>query len=75
MISRGVFLVRGFSKAMANNLVGKWKMNMNSFNDCFNIGSTVSCRTCYHKEIEGEVLAFDAPTKILILSILFIYAL
>lgn len=55
---------------MANNLAGKWKMN--SFNECFNIGSIVSCRTCYHKEIEGEVLAFDAPTKILILSILYL---
>ncbi|KAK7586225.1 hypothetical protein V9T40_004101 [Parthenolecanium corni] len=54
---------------MANNLGAKWKMNsLNSFNECFNIGSTVSCRTCYHKEIEGEVLAFDAPTKILILK-------
>lgn len=44
---------------------------MSGFNECFNIGSIVFCRTCYQKELEGEVLAFDAPTKILILSILF----
>lgn len=54
---------------MANNLTGKFKMS--SISDCFNIGSMVSCRTCYHKDVEGEVLAFDAQTKILILSILF----
>lgn len=39
--------------------------------DWFSIGSTVSCRTCYSQEIEGEVLAFDPQTKMLILSILF----
>nr|CAG4652241.1 EOG090X0FOW [Triops cancriformis] len=36
----------------------------------FSIGSIVSCKTCYDKEIEGEVLAFDALTKMLIISIL-----
>lgn len=38
--------------------------------DCFGIGSIVACKTCYNKEIEGEVLAFDPQTKMLILSIL-----
>lgn len=52
------------------NFSGKWKMT--NISDCFNIGSIVACRTCYQKNIEGEVLAFDAQTKILILSILFI---
>lgn len=39
--------------------------------DCFSIGSTVECTTCYNANIEGEVLAFDQQTKMLILSILF----
>ncbi|XP_077284245.1 LSM12 homolog a [Arctopsyche grandis] len=36
--------------------------------DCFTIGSVVACRTCYDQDIEGEVLAFDAHTKMLILK-------
>lgn len=40
--------------------------------DYFSIGSTVACKTCYNQEIEGEVLAFDPQTKMLILSILFL---
>lgn len=49
---------------MAGNLQ-PLKLN---YSDCFNIGSVVSCRTCFQKEIEGEVLAFDSQTKILILK-------
>ncbi|XP_051154783.1 protein LSM12-like [Leptopilina boulardi] len=37
-------------------------------NDWFSIGSTVACKTCYNKDIEGEVLAFDPQTKMLILK-------
>lgn len=55
-----------FMLKMASNLQ-QLKLN---YSDCFNIGSVVSCRTCFQKEIEGEVLAFDSQTKILILSIL-----
>lgn len=44
---------------------------MAAVSDFFSIGSVVWCRTCYNKDIEGEVLAFDPQTKILILSILF----
>lgn len=36
--------------------------------DCFTIGSIVATRTCYNQEIEGEVLAFDPQTKMLILK-------
>ncbi|KDQ97900.1 LSM12-like protein A [Zootermopsis nevadensis] len=43
---------------------------MAGVNECFSIGSIVACKTCYNKEIEGEVLAFDPQTKMLILSIL-----
>lgn len=44
---------------------------MAGVSECFNIGSVVACKTCYEKEIEGEVLAFDPQTKMLILSILY----
>lgn len=46
------------------------KQKMAGVNECFSIGSIVACKTCYNKEIEGEVLAFDPQTKMLILSIL-----
>ena len=36
--------------------------------DFFNVGTTVSCRTCLDKEVEGEVLAFDSATRMLILK-------
>lgn len=36
--------------------------------ECFSIGSTVTCTTCYNQDIEGDVLAFDQQTKMLILK-------
>lgn len=36
--------------------------------ECFNIGSTVAVTTCYDESIEGQVMAFDLNTKLLILS-------
>jgi len=44
---------------------------MAAVSDCFSIGSTVACTTCHKQNIEGEVLAFDQNSKMLILSILF----
>lgn len=44
---------------------------MAGVSECFSIGSTVACTTCFKQNIEGEVLAFDPSTKMLILSILF----
>ncbi|XP_067012667.2 protein LSM12 homolog A [Anabrus simplex] len=44
------------------------RQNMAGVNECFSIGSVVVCKTCYNKEIEGEVLAFDPQTKMLILK-------
>lgn len=44
---------------------------MAAVSDCFTVGSTVACTTCFQKNIEGEVLAFDPETKMLILSILY----
>lgn len=43
---------------------------MAEVSECFTIGSVVSCKTCHSKDIEGEVVAFDPSTKMLILSIL-----
>nr|CAG4648312.1 EOG090X0FOW [Moina brachiata] len=37
-------------------------------NEYFSVGSLVSCKTCHNQVIEGEVLAFDQPTKMLILK-------
>ncbi|KAK2561299.1 LSM12-like protein A [Acropora cervicornis] len=34
-------------------------------------GTKVVCITCFDEKIEGEVLAFDYGTKVLIISILF----
>ncbi|ROT66860.1 protein LSM12 [Penaeus vannamei] len=36
--------------------------------ECFNIGSTVSCVTCFDEELQGEVLAFDSHVKLLTLK-------
>lgn len=36
--------------------------------DCFSIGSTVHVKTCYDEDYEGQVMAFDLTTKLLILS-------
>ncbi|CAH0390670.1 unnamed protein product [Bemisia tabaci] len=41
---------------------------MAAVSECFSVGSTVSCVTCYKKEIEGEVLAFDFQSKMLVLK-------
>jgi len=37
-------------------------------NEYFSVGSLVSCKTCHNQVIEGEVLAFDQLTKMLILK-------
>ncbi|CAB3369924.1 Hypothetical predicted protein [Cloeon dipterum] len=41
---------------------------MAQVSECFTIGSIVSCVTCLNKELEGEVLAFDQQTKMLVLK-------
>lgn len=55
----------------SNNKLQVLFCEMAAVSDFFSIGSVVWCRTCYNKDVEGEVLAFDPQTKILILSILF----
>lgn len=35
----------------------------------FSVGSQVSCRTCQEQRLQGEVVAFDYPSKMLALSI------
>lgn len=41
---------------------------MAGVSECFSIGSIVACTTCFKQNIEGEVMAFDPSTKMLILS-------
>jgi len=38
--------------------------------DYFKVGMTISCETCHGIKIQGDVVAFDLPTKMLALSIL-----
>jgi len=42
---------------------------MAGVSECFSIGSTISCTTCFKQVIEGDVLAFDSSTKMLILKL------
>jgi len=37
----------------------------------FKVGMTISCETCHGLKIQGDVVAFDLPTKMLALSILY----
>jgi hypothetical protein len=32
------------------------------------VGTTINCRTCFATEIEGEVLAFNAHTRMVIIK-------
>ncbi|XP_031629326.1 protein LSM12 homolog A [Contarinia nasturtii] len=41
---------------------------MAAIGDYFSTGSMVSCTTCFKQSVEGEVLAFDPMTKMLILK-------
>ncbi|XP_055370939.1 LSM12 homolog A [Condylostylus longicornis] len=41
---------------------------MSGASECFSIGSIVACKTCFNETVEGEVLAFDPNTKMLILK-------
>lgn len=43
-------------------------MSQNMTTDCFSLGSIVAVTTCYDEQIEGQVMAFDLNTKLLILS-------
>ncbi|XP_074659259.1 protein LSM12 homolog A-like [Tubulanus polymorphus] len=36
--------------------------------DYFQIGSFISCTTCHEQELKGEVVAFDYPTKMVVLK-------
>lgn len=60
-----------FISTIANYIISSFsvsELKMAVVADCFTIGSKVACRTCYNQNIEGEVLAFDAHTKMLILK-------
>lgn len=47
-----------------------YESTMAEGSEYFQIGSLVMCETLNKKKVEGEVLAFDPQTKMLILSIL-----
>ena len=51
-------------------LVGRKMKIMAQEGEYFNIGSIVSCTTCYNQKLQGEVLAFDVESKMLAISIL-----
>jgi hypothetical protein len=36
----------------------------------FDVGMIVACVTCHDQQIQGEVVAFDYPSKMLVISIL-----
>lgn len=36
----------------------------------FSLGDIVHCTTCFNQTLEGEMMAFDPKTKMIILSIL-----
>lgn len=36
--------------------------------ECFSVGSQVACRTCQEQRLQGEVVAFDYPSKMLALK-------
>eukprot|EP00088_Acartia_fossae_P031207 TRINITY_DN32135_c0_g1_i1.p1 TRINITY_DN32135_c0_g1~~TRINITY_DN32135_c0_g1_i1.p1 ORF type:complete len:190 (-),score=48.43 TRINITY_DN32135_c0_g1_i1:2-571(-) len=38
------------------------------FPDFFKVGSVISCKTCSNKDLEGEVLAWDQTTKVLVIK-------
>uniref|UniRef100_T1J8D5 Rho GTPase-activating protein 21 n=1 Tax=Strigamia maritima TaxID=126957 RepID=T1J8D5_STRMM len=48
----------------------KMKLKMAEGSEYFSIGSIVTCKSCFDKQFEGEVLAFDPQTRMLILNIL-----
>ncbi|KAL7630708.1 UNVERIFIED_CONTAM: hypothetical protein RMT77_019082 [Armadillidium vulgare] len=37
-------------------------------NDCFNVGSIVSCKTCFNEDVQGEVLAYDPTINTILLK-------
>lgn len=41
---------------------------MSMHTDCFTLGSTVAVKTMHDDLIEGQVMAFDLSTKLLVLS-------
>lgn len=68
MIACNIFVI--FEYYQAYLIFADWKLMRRMATDLefFNVGTTVTCRTCLDKEVEGEVLAFDSATRMLILK-------
>jgi hypothetical protein len=55
-------------KIIIKRRIKKDKHDQEKLFETITVGTTVSCRTCLDKEIEGEVLAFDSTTRMLIIK-------
>ncbi|XP_013773001.1 protein LSM12 homolog [Limulus polyphemus] len=44
------------------------KVSMAEDGEYFSIGSIITCKTCFSQKVEGEVVAFDHQTKMLMLK-------
>ena len=53
----------------------RWNMATGDAKDSKDIppGTKVICTTCFDEKIEGEVVAFDYATKVVIISILYCF--
>ena len=54
-------------KIIIKRRIKKDKHDQEKLYETITVGTTVSCRTCLDKEIEGEVLTFDSTTRMLII--------
>ena len=55
-------------KIVIKRLIDKGKPDQGELHETITVGTTVICRTCFAKEIEGEVLAFNAHTRMVVIK-------
>jgi hypothetical protein len=55
-------------KIVIKRLINKEKSDQGELCETITVGTTVTCRTCFATEIEGEVLAFNAHTRMVIIK-------
>ena len=55
-------------KIVIKRLINKEKPDQGELYETITVGTTVTCRTCFATEIEGEVLAFNAHTRMVIIK-------
>ena len=59
-------------KIVIKRLINKGKPDQGELHETITLGTTVSCRTCFAKKIEGEVLAFNAHTRMIVIKPTFV---